>query len=119
MTICIIMCYSPYSPYLHPLVLAFDFFFASCNPFPFALLYHSLLVYIKLLPLITLAFFFNLESSLINGILLTEPYLLVAFYLKGRNTFGIDSKNIPIVDLYKLVNSFLDTTSRTFNNRTR
>jgi hypothetical protein len=84
-TIRIITCYSPYSPYPHPLVPALDFFLASCNPFFLALLYRSLLVYIKLLPLVTLAFFFNLESSLINGILPTEPYLLVAFYLKGRD----------------------------------
>jgi hypothetical protein len=82
-TICIITCYSPYSLYLHSLVLALDSFLASCNPFSFALLYRSLLVYIKLLPLVTLAFFFNLESSLINSILLIEPYFLVVFYLKS------------------------------------
>jgi hypothetical protein len=85
MTICIITCYSLYSPYLHPLVLALDSFFASCNLFSFALLYRFLLVYIKLLLLVTLAFFFNLESSLVNGILLTELYFLVAFYLKSYN----------------------------------
>jgi hypothetical protein len=97
-TIRIITCYSPYSPYPHPLVPALDSFLASCNPFSLALLYRSLLVYIKLLPLVTLAFFFNLESSLINGILLTEPYLLVAFYLEGYNI--ILSSSLPLPSLY-------------------
>jgi hypothetical protein len=97
-TIRIITCYSPYSPYLHPLVLALDSFLASCNPFSFALLYRSLLVYIKLLLLVTLAFFFNLESSLVNSILPTEPYLLVAFYLKGRDI--ILSSSLPLPSLY-------------------
>jgi len=80
------------------LVLAFDSFFASCNLFSLALLYRSLLVYIKLLLLVTLAFFFNLESSLINGILPTKPYLLVAFYLKGRDI--ILSSSLPLPSLY-------------------
>jgi hypothetical protein len=50
--------------------------------------YISLYLYILgYYPFFFLSFFLNLESSLIYIILPPEPYLLVAFYLQGRDKY--------------------------------
>jgi hypothetical protein len=50
--------------------------------------------------LLSLSFFLNLESSLIYDILPSEPYLLVASYLQGRDIFYVVVALLALVVIF-------------------